>query len=106
MIRSLAIAALAITLCLPAALGAAAEERMRTISVTGTGTVAATPDMALVRLGVEARARDARSALSASNAAMGSMFDTLKAAGIQPRDIQTSGLSLSPEYDHSAKAFF
>ena len=99
MFRSLT-AVLVFVLCASAT---TAAEQPRTISVTGTGSHAAAPDMAQVRLGVEVRARDARFALAASSDAMASILATLAEAGIEPRDAQTSGLSLHPEYDHSAK---
>ena len=87
-----------VTLCVLA--GASwAQEAARTISVSGVGSVAAAPDMAEVRVGVETRARSARDALRANSDAMAALFATLAAAGIAERDMQTTSLSLYPEFD-------
>lgn len=69
-----------------------------TISLVGVGTVSARPDMAIVATGVVSEAKTARAALSANTAAMTSVIEGLKAAGIEDRDIQTSGFSVQPRY--------
>ena len=80
----------------------AAEEAMpRVISVTGDGRVAAAPDMATVRIGVRREARQAADAMRASSEAMRAVLASLDGAGIEARDIQTSGLGLSPRYARS-----
>lgn len=66
------------------------------ISVTGEGEVAAAPDLATITLGVTTEARTAAEALAANSAALAAVVANLKAAGIEPRDIQTTGLSLNP----------
>lgn len=66
------------------------------VTVVGTGSYAAAPDMARVSLGVVTKRRTAADALAANNAAMRAVLDTLKAGGIERRDIQTVGLSLQP----------
>lgn len=72
------------------------------ISVTGEGSVSAAPDMAVIPIGVETVADSARAALEANNARSDAVIARLKAAGIEPRDIQTTGLSLGPRYDYSS----
>ncbi len=69
-----------------------------TISLVGVGEVSARPDMATVATGVVSEAKTARAALSANTAAMTSVIEWLKAAGIEDRDIQTSGFSVQPRY--------
>jgi uncharacterized protein len=78
-----------------------AEEMKPTISITGEGRVEVAPDMATVTLGVTSEGDTARAALDANNAAIAAVIDRLKAAGIEGRDAQTSGLSLGPRYDYS-----
>jgi uncharacterized protein YggE len=70
----------------------------RTISVDGRGEVTTTPDTASVDAGVTTAAATAREALDANTKAMAALVDTLKAAGIESRDIQTSGFSINPQY--------
>jgi len=68
------------------------------ISVTGEASISAPPDLASVDAGVASDAKTAREASEANNVAMGKVLAALKAANIEPRDIQTSRLSLQPQY--------
>ena len=68
------------------------------ISVTGEATVSVPPDLAQVDAGVTSDAKTAREASDANSAAMGKVLLALKNAGIEPKDYQTSRLSLQPEY--------
>ena len=70
----------------------------RIITVTATGLATASPDRARVATGVVTEAGTAREALSANNAAMEKLIAGLKQNGIEPADIQTSGLNLNPRY--------
>lgn len=81
--------------------GAQSQDAMRQISVEGTGRVAAVPDMAIVQLGVQREARDAGSALSAASEAMTSVLSQIADAGIDPQDVQTTGIGLRPVWNHS-----
>jgi uncharacterized protein len=67
------------------------------ISVSGEATVSVPPDMAEIDGGFTSEAKTAHEASDASNAAMGKVLLALKAAGIDPKDIQTSRLSLQPQ---------
>ena len=69
-----------------------------TITIEGRGEVMATPDMAQINSGVTTQGATAREALDANTAAMADLIAELKAAGIEPRDIQTSGFSVNPNY--------
>lgn len=72
-----------------------------TISIGGIGEVTASPDTAFVNSGVTSQGATAREALDANTKAMGELIETLKAAGIEARDIQTSGFSVNPNYVYS-----
>jgi hypothetical protein len=74
----------------------------RTLSVSGSGEVKAAPDAAQLSTGVVTQAPNAAAALSANARAMNAVFDTLKRAGITDKNIQTSGISLSPQYANKA----
>ena len=71
------------------------------ITVTGTGQVAAVPDMATITLGVQVRGDTAAAALAANSERLAVVLARLKATGIADRDLQTSGLSLGPQLDYS-----
>jgi uncharacterized protein YggE len=68
------------------------------ISVTGEAQISVAPDIAFVDAGVATDAKTAREASEANSAAMTKVFDALKAANIDARDVQTSRLSLQPQY--------
>lgn len=72
-----------------------------TISISGIGEVTAAPDTAFVNSGVTSQGATAREALDANTKAMSELIETLKAAGIEARDIQTSGFSVNPNYVYS-----
>ncbi len=80
----------------------AAEETAR-ITVTGEGMVSAAPDMAIINIGVLKNAATARQALDEANKALSDAISGLKAKGIEARDLQTSGFSVSPQFDYSGK---
>lgn len=92
----------AVAASLALALPAFAQTAPATITVTGEGRVEAVPDMATVMLGVTTDAATAREALDANNALLQATLTGLKSAGIEDRDVQTSGLSLGPRYDYSS----
>jgi uncharacterized protein YggE len=68
------------------------------ITVSGEGTISVPPDLALVDGGVTSEAKTAREASDANNSAMGKVLLALKNAGIDDKDLQTSRLSLMPQY--------
>lgn len=95
---------LAAILVLGAALAAplplAAQDTLdATVTVTGEGTVDTVPDMATVWIGVTTRGDSASAAMAANAEAMQAVMSRLTESGIGPSDMQTSGLSLSPDYD-------
>ena len=99
MLRQIAVLTLLLTLPIQAATAQDGRDRMRTISVGGTGSVTAKPDIAEVQIGVQSNARTAAAALNANTAAMNTLFATLKNAGIAETDMQTSGFNVGPRYD-------
>jgi uncharacterized protein YggE len=95
--RIVSMAAMAFLLAMPLQ----AADNPATISVTGEGHVELAPDMATINLGVTTEDRAAAAALSANSERLTQVISALKDAGIEGRDIQTSGLSLNPRYDYS-----
>ena len=95
--RILNILALTTALSLPFALPAFAEGPA-TISVTGEGTVSSVPDLATISLGVTTTAATAAEAMAANSTALAAVLERLAAAGVAPRDMQTSNLTLNPNW--------
>ena len=95
------------TLALAAAFGAAAlvapvAALAGQITVTGEGRIQAAPDMATITLGVTTQGATAAEAMAANSAELAKVMDRLKTSGIEARDMQTTGLSLYPEWRQSA----
>jgi len=72
-----------------------------TISVTGTGRVTLTPDVADLRLGVNITRPTATEARDAAAEAMTKVVAAIRNAGVADKDIQTASLSLQPVYDYT-----
>jgi len=79
----------------------AAQAADRLVTVTGEATVAVAPDTAVIRVGVNSTAKTAREAGDANSKQMTAVLAAIKEAGIADRDVQTSRLSLQPQYDSS-----
>jgi uncharacterized protein len=68
------------------------------LTVQGTGQATVTPDLLTVSVEVDSSGASAASALAADNQAAGAAVAAFKGGGVVGRDIQTSGLSLQPQY--------
>jgi uncharacterized protein YggE len=68
------------------------------ITVTGTGTVTGTPDQLVLSMGVQTNASSVSIALRQANEAASRVIRSLKAGGVRGADIQTSGLSIQPNF--------
>jgi len=75
----------------------------RGITVTGSGKVTVFPDQAGFTFGVENQAGKASDALAQTNSDMQKLIDALQQAGVKDKDIQTSQISLSPNYDENGQ---
>jgi uncharacterized protein len=95
------IAALALAVAAVAGVGhssaaSKADQIDRSITVSGTGSVSVKPDRAHFSFGVDSKGTTASAALAENGAAMQKIIAALKAAGIDPDDIRTEQVSLSP----------
>ena len=68
------------------------------IIVSGEGSVSVAPDYAEIGCGVTTKAKTAKEATDANSKAMAAVATTLRGAGIEQRDIQTTRFSLQPVY--------
>lgn len=75
-----------------------------TISVSGTGRVVISPDIADLRLGVSITSKTVKDARTANATKMTAVIAGLRKLGIADRDIQTTILSLQPVYDYSSNS--
>src|SRR5215470_7409538 len=68
------------------------------ITVTGSGTVSGTPDQLMLYMGVQANGPSVSTALQRANRAVSAVTRALTRSGVRGSDIQTSGLSIQPDY--------
>ncbi|HEX8194231.1 MAG TPA: SIMPL domain-containing protein [Allosphingosinicella sp.] len=108
MIRILSTAAL-LALALPAvsaqaqAQPAAAVQQISgtRLDVVALGEVTRVPDVARINAGVVSQAQSASEAIRLNSTRMNAVREALRRAGIQDRDIQTSSISLQPDYRYA-----
>jgi hypothetical protein len=89
------------------ACGPAVSTAGRTLSVSGTGTVYLTPDIAYLYVGVHVEDPDIATAVETNNVRTQRLMEALIALGIDPIDIQTSNFSVwsYEEYDDLGMRF-
>jgi uncharacterized protein YggE len=74
------------------------------VELSVTETVKAKPDLAEVSAGVTTQAPTAVAAMQANAKAMDAVVQRIKALGIAPEDIQTTGINLGAQYDYDQSA--
>ena len=90
--------ALLCSILLAAALSSA-QAADRLVTVTGEASVSVPPDTAVIRVGVTSQGRTAREASDANAQKMTGVLSAINGTGIADKDVQTSRLSLQPQYD-------
>jgi hypothetical protein len=85
------------------AVAQAVEERPRTVSVSGSGEVAAEPDMAYLTFGIEARRPTLAEARSEVSAAVDRVLRLTRDLGIDPKQVNATRLNVQPEYNWNPK---
>jgi len=71
------------------------------LDISATGEVSRVPDVAVISAGVMTRSASATGAIQDNAGRMERVRAALKRAGIADRDIQTSNISLNPEYTYA-----
>ncbi len=90
------IATILLSACGPATIVSNPAPPQRTLTVTGTGTVKLTPDVAYINIGVHTEMPTASEAMASNNNQTQQVIDALKNAGVDPKDIQTTNFSIYP----------
>jgi len=87
----------------PATQAAAAEdtaEEPQALVMTGTGKVTVVPDQLGFSLSVSVKRTLAKAAWDDSSRVMKRVLDALKEYGVDAEDVQTTGLSIDPDYQY------
>jgi hypothetical protein len=74
------------------------ESALRTITVSATGSVTLVPDVARVNVGVTVTKPTVKEARDAASTAMTSIIASVKALGIDDKDLKTVSIDLSAQY--------
>jgi uncharacterized protein YggE len=94
-VSSILLVALFLGACSPA-ISAESGSPARTLSVTGSGEISLTPDIAYIAIGVHNDEETASEAVQSNNAKTQSVINALKRAGVDEKDIRTSNFSIWP----------
>jgi uncharacterized protein len=73
-----------------------------TVTVVGEGTQNATPDNALLSLGVSTRRGTAADAMNTANAEMTALLKAVKSQGVGDPDIQTTGIQINQDTQYNS----
>jgi len=74
--------------------------RATTLNLSASGEVRAAPDMASIGVGVQTEAPTAAQAMSDNAMRMNQVIAALRRAGIEAKDIKTSGVNLGAQFDY------
>ena len=91
--------------CVPASITVQPQPPERTITVTGTGKVTLTPDIAYIAIGVHTENASAKDAVAQNNTQAQAVTAAIKSFGVADKDIQTTNFSINPQqqYDTNNK---
>ncbi|HEU5456172.1 MAG TPA: SIMPL domain-containing protein, partial [Nocardioides sp.] len=78
------------------------QQGQRLVSMVGTGEASAVPDQISFTLSATARRLDLDDALAASSATTRRVLAELGRHGVEKSDVQSTGLSMYPEYEYHA----
>lgn len=79
----------------------AAPHTVPTIMVTAQADMRVAPDMATINAGVVTQSTTADAAMQDNRTKMNAVFAALKKAGIAEKDMQSSGITISPQYKYA-----
>lgn len=75
----------------------------RSITIEALGKVTATPDIAKTTMGMTADGKTVAEAQAKNTTVMNALITKLKALGIAPEDIKTSGYNIYPKYNYTER---
>ena len=78
------------------------QAAIHTITVSANGSVTLVPDVARVNVGVSVTKSTVKAARDSAGATMNAIIASLKALGIDDKDIRTTSIDLSPQYGNGA----
>jgi hypothetical protein len=92
-----------LTACGPSTITVQPQPPMRSITVTGTGLVTLTPDIAYISIGVHSQDASASVALDDNSTKAQAVIAAIKGFGVADKDIQTTNFSIYPQQQYDDK---
>lgn len=86
---------------IPFSINSVTTQKSTTFDVTGSGKVTVKPDIASVRIGIEANGSTVKSVQDKINSTINKVSVAIKGLGIDSKDIQTQNYSITPDYNYS-----
>lgn len=84
---------------IPFSVNSVTTTKSTTFDVTGEGKVTASPDIALVTVGIQANGQTVKQAQDQINSTINKVSDAIKKLGVDPKDIKTTNYNVNPTYD-------
>jgi uncharacterized protein YggE len=102
---ALLVLGISLSACGPSSITVQPQPPQRTITVTGTGKVTLTPDIAYISIGVHTQNASAKDAVAENNTQAQAVITAIKGFGVAEKDIQTTNFSIYPQqqYDNEGK---
>ncbi len=86
---------------IPFAVNSVITTKSTTFDVVGEGKVTASPDVALVTVGIQANGQTVKQAQDQINTTINKVSDVIKKLEIDSKDIKTTNYNVNPTYDYS-----
>ena len=99
---ALMVLATGLSACGPLSVSVQPQPPVRNVTVTGTGKVTLTPDIAYINIGVHTENASAKDAVTQNNTQAQAVVTAIKGFGVADKDIQTTNFSIYPQqYDRN-----
>jgi uncharacterized protein YggE len=89
-----------LTACGPTTVYTQSEPPQRTITVTGTGMITLTPDIAYIYIGVQTQDASASTAMNDNNTQAQAVINVIMSFGVEAQDIQTTNFNIYPQQQY------
>ncbi len=103
LISAVLLAAVALSACGATTVVSNPAPTQRSLSVTGTGLVYLTPDVAYINIGVHTEKPTATDAVSANNDQTQQVVNALENSGVDAKDIRTTNFSIYPNTPYDSQ---
>lgn len=86
---------------IPFSVNSVITTKSTTFDVTGEGKVTASPDIALVTVGIQSNGSTVKQAQDQINSIINKVSDAIKKLGVDPKNIKTTNYNINPTYDYT-----